>query len=374
MARSSGWSVGRARGRSGSSARTAANSRMWSQPATAKQIAALKESGNFDGKYYSKGRAGQKIGDSIRGRSSSPSSRLRVRSFGDLAANLQAESSDLRATEQARAAQGIDVPDIAQAADQFTIHQEGIAMSNLVPAPNHNSSVVQLASSESAPARPFGYLDELEGMLLDAAIEHFGANDPRHVHEIEKGLARAKVVIATTLATAHNDLLVILRGAPSGVIGSPEAAAREALFGACSSAVEERLQKKRFAGWGRTHPSKVIDLLLAQVRHRVDMAKIYAEGQVKVALIQAAIPPAQSRGYEPCWGEVTGVKPYGAFIALPSGESGLLHCSEMQALNGARYVDDASGLVNVGQHLYVRVTGKTSQGKLNFALASEVDS
>src|SRR5690606_10754743 len=36
------------------------------QPATATQIAALKSTGNFDGKYYSKGRAGQTIGQSVR--------------------------------------------------------------------------------------------------------------------------------------------------------------------------------------------------------------------------------------------------------------------------------------------------------------------
>lgn len=39
---------------------------MWNQPATARQIAALKASGNFDGKYYSRGRAGQTIGESRR--------------------------------------------------------------------------------------------------------------------------------------------------------------------------------------------------------------------------------------------------------------------------------------------------------------------
>lgn len=245
-------------------------------------------------------------------------------------------------------------------------------MSQLVPVPNYTASVVELASSAPADTRPFSFLEELEKMLLDAAIERFGGNEPRHVHELEKALARAKVTIATALATAHNDLVVILREVPSGVLSSPEVAAREALFNACSGAVEERLQKKRFVGWGRTHPSKVIDLLLAQVAHRVDMAKIYAEGQVQVAMIQAATPPAPSRGYEPCWGEVTGVKPYGVFVTLPSGESGLLHCSQMQGLNGGRYVIDATCLVNVGQHLHVRVTGKNHEGKLSFALETDV--
>ena len=55
-----------------------------------------------------------------------------------------------------------------------------------------------------------------------------------------------------------------------------------------------------------------------------------------------ALPPAPTRGYEPCWGEVTGVKPFGAFVLLPSGESGLLHVSELHPLNGGRRVDDAT--------------------------------
>lgn len=39
----------------------------WSRPATGKQIAALKSHGNYDGKYYSMGRASQTIGRSIGG-------------------------------------------------------------------------------------------------------------------------------------------------------------------------------------------------------------------------------------------------------------------------------------------------------------------
>ena len=81
MAKGSGSAGGRStsasRGSSpiSTSASRSSNSRMWSQPATAKQIGALKANGNFDGKYYSKGRAGQSIGQSVRrfsGRTSDP--------------------------------------------------------------------------------------------------------------------------------------------------------------------------------------------------------------------------------------------------------------------------------------------------------------
>jgi predicted RNA-binding protein with RPS1 domain len=98
---------------------------------------------------------------------------------------------------------------------------------------------------------------------------------------------------------------------------------------------------------------------------------IEATDMVEIAKIQAALPPAPARGYEPCWADVTGVKPFGAFILLPSGESGLLHVSEMHGLNGGRRVEDASLVVNVGQSVYVKVTGKNEKGQLNFALVSE---
>lgn len=54
------------RGSAGSSSQSSSNSRMWSKPASPRQRAALKANGNDDGKYYSKGRAGQTIGKSVR--------------------------------------------------------------------------------------------------------------------------------------------------------------------------------------------------------------------------------------------------------------------------------------------------------------------
>lgn len=41
------------------------SSSRWSRPATGRQIAALKTHGNYDGKYYSMGRASQAIGKSV---------------------------------------------------------------------------------------------------------------------------------------------------------------------------------------------------------------------------------------------------------------------------------------------------------------------
>ena len=47
------------------------SSARWSRPATGRQIAALKAHGNYDGKYYSMGRASQAIGGSSAAASSS---------------------------------------------------------------------------------------------------------------------------------------------------------------------------------------------------------------------------------------------------------------------------------------------------------------
>ena len=122
---------------------------------------------------------------------------------------------------------------------------------------------------------------------------------------------------------------------------------------------------------GSTTFSMVHHEVERQLDHRIELAKIYAQGQVEVAKIQASLPPAPTRGYEPAWGEVTGVKPFGAFIRLQSGETGLLHKSELRVLNGGQNVDDAGALFNVGQSVHVRVTGKNKDDKLNLALASQ---
>ena len=189
----------------------------------------------------------------------------------------------------------------------------------------------------SVDATPFAYVPELVTTLLQPLVE---STDPAQIRALEKALTIAKGTLAKSLTRARNELIGILRGAPSGVIASPEARADEILWSACSADLEQELIVAIRTRRGRTHPSKVIDEMLAQVRHRVELALIEATDMVEVAKIQAALPPTPTRGYEPCWGEVSGVKPFGAFILLPSGESGLLHVSEMHQLNGGRRVDD----------------------------------
>lgn len=372
--RSTASSRGSSRTFVSSSTTRSSNSRMWSEPATARQIAVLKSTGNFDGQYYSKGRAGQTIGQSVR---RSDGSQHLTASASSTKFQLLTDEEPQNMTTQRMAANTASAAeansDTTQwvTKDQNIVLEEGNTMSKLTvhhsPAPATITSVVATPVT-SVGATPFSYVPELVNTLLQPLVE---STPPAQIRALEKALTIAKGTLAKSLTHARNELIGILRGAPSGVIASPEARADEILWSACSADLEQELMVATRTRRGRSHPSKVIDEMLAQVRHRIELAMIEASDMVEVAKIQAALPPASARGYEPCWGEVTGVKQFGAFILLPSGESGLLHVSEMQGLNGGRRVEDASLVVNVGQSVYVKVTGKNEKGKLSFALVSE---
>lgn len=360
-----------------SSAWRSSNSRMWSQPATAKQIDALRANGNFDGNYYSKGRAGQAIGESARGAESSLTSRFQeaaTASWHEPGAVIEvfigvlSDPTSTVHTPPPRGHQGVVTTSIPH---HHNVNQEDTTMSQLVPVTNNLASVVDLSANASATAAPFDFVEEMERAHLFAVASQVGVTEPRQVQALEKGWAKAKVTMATRFARAQNDLVAVLSDMPASTLASPEAAARELLWNACSAELEKTLMEMTKRAKGTTKPSHLLDLLLSEVDHRIEVAMIYAQGQVDVAKIQAVLPPVPTRGYEPCWGEVTGIKPYGAFITLPSGESGLLHVSELPSLNAGRRVDDATNVVNVGQHLRVRVIGKNDKSQLCFALVSE---
>lgn len=50
-------------------------------------------------------------------------------------------------------------------------------------------------------------------------------------------------------------------------------------------------------------------------------------------------------------GEVTGIQPYGAFVKLDSGESGLIHISEISSL----FVKNITDYVKIGQEIKVKI-------------------
>jgi len=65
-------------------------------------------------------------------------------------------------------------------------------------------------------------------------------------------------------------------------------------------------------------------------------------------------------------GKVTGIKPFGAFVQLENGKSGLVHISELS--DG--FVNKVEEVVELGQVVEVRVKEVAENGKLNFSMKS----
>lgn len=63
-------------------------------------------------------------------------------------------------------------------------------------------------------------------------------------------------------------------------------------------------------------------------------------------------------------GEVTAIKPYGAFVRLVTGDQGMIHISEI----ATEYVRDVSQYLAVGQQVVVKVIGRNEEGKYNLSL------
>ena len=62
-------------------------------------------------------------------------------------------------------------------------------------------------------------------------------------------------------------------------------------------------------------------------------------------------------------GKVTGIMPFGAFVALPEGKSGLIHISEV----ANTYVSDIHTFLSVGQTVKVRVLKISPDGKISLS-------
>ena len=62
-------------------------------------------------------------------------------------------------------------------------------------------------------------------------------------------------------------------------------------------------------------------------------------------------------------GRIVALKPYGAFVELPGGETGLLHISEVSK----EYVRNIHDYLAVGQEIVVKVIGLSSEGKCNLS-------
>ena len=63
-------------------------------------------------------------------------------------------------------------------------------------------------------------------------------------------------------------------------------------------------------------------------------------------------------------GRVTGVKPFGAFVALPEGKSGMVHISEVSN----EYVQDINTVLHDGDAVKVQVINIAPDGKIALSI------
>ncbi len=63
-------------------------------------------------------------------------------------------------------------------------------------------------------------------------------------------------------------------------------------------------------------------------------------------------------------GRVTGVKPFGAFVALPEGRVGMVHISEVSN----EYVQDIATVLHEGDGVRVKVIGISPEGKIALSI------
>lgn len=63
-------------------------------------------------------------------------------------------------------------------------------------------------------------------------------------------------------------------------------------------------------------------------------------------------------------GRVTGIKPFGAFVALPEGRVGMVHISEVSN----SYVQDIAAVLHEGETVKVKVINITPEGKIALSI------
>ena len=65
-------------------------------------------------------------------------------------------------------------------------------------------------------------------------------------------------------------------------------------------------------------------------------------------------------------GKVTGIKPFGAFVSLPEGKTGLVHISEVSY----EFVQDLTTVLSDGQTVSVKVISIAPDGKIALSARS----
>ncbi len=68
-------------------------------------------------------------------------------------------------------------------------------------------------------------------------------------------------------------------------------------------------------------------------------------------------------------GKVTGIAPFGAFVELEAGKTGLVHISEVSS----EYVDDINKHLTNGQNVKVKVISVDENGKISLSIKKAVE-
>jgi len=63
-------------------------------------------------------------------------------------------------------------------------------------------------------------------------------------------------------------------------------------------------------------------------------------------------------------GKVTGITPFGAFVSMDGGISGLVHISEISN----NYVADINQILTIGQEVKVKILSADAKGKLSLSI------
>lgn len=310
-------SFGRPAGGSGrpanSSSRGSSNSRMWSQPATARQLAALKANGNHDGKFYSKGRAGQTIGDSVRAVGSAPLPWYGAgrAGWGPLTAPSPPRGDGLPAS-------GVVEP--------------AAVRPEVVPAPRENQAPAgprcgHPAAGGSGVQKFFALFDQLEERHLRVLQAEFGSSAGDVLRREIKAWLTTRIDLATTNA---RELVRALN------------------------------EQTRLASVTRpAAPLPDYDPQEAKATARRERRALPKPPRKRSA------PAGKGRTYN---GTVLSANPHGVVVSLDNGEQGWLHVSRLRQLNGGAWVESASDVLAVGQELRVRGVGTTSRGQVDLAI------
>lgn len=387
---------GSSRGSSGSSSRGASsrassNSRMWSQPATPRQISALKANGNYDGKYYSKGRAGQTIGESVRTAGSAA-----MASGGSHAGRAQLATPVLSVAP----ATG---PTRSGALELAPLLGEIVAVSPSTPPLPEPAA--RTGVDASGPLS-FALFDELEERHLRAYRAEHSSNWGGELRREVSAWAELRVKLVQQRTAALADLVAILDGAPAGALPDPAATAWQLLGAASPYGLEEQhlrsYQREHSSNWGRElrrelEAWRASRIALAQTNAHALVAMLNQQARLAPSPQPPALPaatgqdatPGRRRGQDTARSKaprngtarsgrsgkgktylatVASINPHGAVVSLDSGERGWLHVTQLRALNGGARVASVSDVLRLGQTLHTRSIGTTDRGEVRLTL------